>query len=346
MASRSFSRRTAASSRPRPDSTWVRAVHVVGHAVEARILRQVAEPAGVVHDAAGRHARAGQDLEQGGLAGAVAADEADLVAGAHRERHAVEEDRPACFDPEVPGLEHRSRAGTPSRPNPSRNSVRPVTELARSAAAATRRGALAHQRLGGGEARRRRRRIGSRPWSTSCSRTRPPSGSATPTPCSSCTAGGSWWSATGAASWVSSRRWPGSSLATITADTPLISWSMAKSMLHAVVGTLVLDGRLSLEDRPPVAAWEGAGDPRRRHHLGPPAPDAAGSPVGRGVLRVRGRRAARRRDDALRRRAGGHGRLRRRLPARPHARFARGVQLLERHVEHRLRRGRHPHRGW
>jgi CubicO group peptidase (beta-lactamase class C family) len=48
----------------------------------------------------------------------------------------------------------------------------------------------------------------------------------------------------------------------ITADTPLISWSMAKSMLHAVVGTLVLDGRLSLDDRPPVAAWEGAGDPR------------------------------------------------------------------------------------
>jgi CubicO group peptidase (beta-lactamase class C family) len=49
----------------------------------------------------------------------------------------------------------------------------------------------------------------------------------------------------------------------ITADTRLISWSMAKSVLHAVVGTLVADGRLALGDAPPVPAWSAAGDPRR-----------------------------------------------------------------------------------
>ena len=120
---------------------------------------------------------------------------------------------------------------------------------------------------------------------------------------------------------------------------------MAKSMLHAVVGTLVLDGRLSLDDRPPVAAWAEAGDPRAAitwDHLlqmrsglqwveeyyefeGDALPDV--------VTMLYGDERA---DMAA---------LRRRLPARPHAGFARGVQLLERHVEHRLRRGRHPHRG-
>jgi CubicO group peptidase (beta-lactamase class C family) len=33
----------------------------------------------------------------------------------------------------------------------------------------------------------------------------------------------------------------------VTAQTPLLSWSMAKSMLHAVVGMLVGDGRLDLD---------------------------------------------------------------------------------------------------
>jgi CubicO group peptidase (beta-lactamase class C family) len=47
----------------------------------------------------------------------------------------------------------------------------------------------------------------------------------------------------------------------VTADTPLISWSMAKSMLHAVVGMLVGEGRLSLDAPAGVPEW-GAGDPR------------------------------------------------------------------------------------
>jgi len=45
-------------------------------------------------------------------------------------------------------------------------------------------------------------------------------------------------------------------------DVPLLSWSMAKSMLHATVGLLVADGRISLEDRPDVPEWTDPDDPR------------------------------------------------------------------------------------
>ena len=43
----------------------------------------------------------------------------------------------------------------------------------------------------------------------------------------------------------------------VTADTPLISWSMAKSITHALVGLLVGDGRLDPAAPAPVAAWRG-----------------------------------------------------------------------------------------
>jgi CubicO group peptidase (beta-lactamase class C family) len=45
-------------------------------------------------------------------------------------------------------------------------------------------------------------------------------------------------------------------------DATLRSWSMAKSMLHAVVGLLVADGRLALDAPAPVAAWSDPDDPR------------------------------------------------------------------------------------
>jgi len=48
----------------------------------------------------------------------------------------------------------------------------------------------------------------------------------------------------------------------VDAATPLISWSMAKSMLHAVVGMLVGDGRLAPDDRADVPAWADVDDPR------------------------------------------------------------------------------------
>jgi len=47
------------------------------------------------------------------------------------------------------------------------------------------------------------------------------------------------------------------------ADTTLPSWSMAKSLLCAWVGILVGEGRLRLDAPAPVAAWQGADDPRR-----------------------------------------------------------------------------------
>ena len=40
-------------------------------------------------------------------------------------------------------------------------------------------------------------------------------------------------------------------------ETTLISWSMAKSMVHAVVGLLVGDGLISVDDRAPVDEWSG-----------------------------------------------------------------------------------------
>jgi CubicO group peptidase (beta-lactamase class C family) len=49
----------------------------------------------------------------------------------------------------------------------------------------------------------------------------------------------------------------------ITAETPLLSWSMAKSVLHAVVGLLVGQGRLDLDAPAAVPEWSDPGDPRR-----------------------------------------------------------------------------------
>ncbi len=48
----------------------------------------------------------------------------------------------------------------------------------------------------------------------------------------------------------------------VTVDTPLLSWSMAKSMLHAVVGLLVGDGRLELDAPAAVPEWAAPDDPR------------------------------------------------------------------------------------
>lgn len=45
-------------------------------------------------------------------------------------------------------------------------------------------------------------------------------------------------------------------------STCLLSWSMAKSMLHAVVGMLAADGRLAPGAPAPVPEWQAGGDPR------------------------------------------------------------------------------------
>jgi CubicO group peptidase (beta-lactamase class C family) len=48
----------------------------------------------------------------------------------------------------------------------------------------------------------------------------------------------------------------------VTADTPLLGWSLAKSVLHAVVGILVGEGRLDLDEPVDVPEWADPADPR------------------------------------------------------------------------------------
>jgi CubicO group peptidase (beta-lactamase class C family) len=48
----------------------------------------------------------------------------------------------------------------------------------------------------------------------------------------------------------------------VTPDTGLLSWSMAKAMLHAVVGMAAADGLVDLEGPASVPEWRGLDDPR------------------------------------------------------------------------------------
>jgi CubicO group peptidase (beta-lactamase class C family) len=49
----------------------------------------------------------------------------------------------------------------------------------------------------------------------------------------------------------------------VTAETPLLGWSLAKSMLHAVIGILVGDGMLDLDAPVDVPEWAAVDDARR-----------------------------------------------------------------------------------
>ena len=48
-----------------------------------------------------------------------------------------------------------------------------------------------------------------------------------------------------------------------SADMPMISWSMAKSVTNALVGILSGQGKLFVEDPAPVPEWSASGDPRQ-----------------------------------------------------------------------------------
>jgi CubicO group peptidase (beta-lactamase class C family) len=50
----------------------------------------------------------------------------------------------------------------------------------------------------------------------------------------------------------------------ISAESQLLSWSMAKSVLHAIVGTLVDEGRLNPDQLAPVPEWSDDADPRHQ----------------------------------------------------------------------------------
>jgi CubicO group peptidase (beta-lactamase class C family) len=47
-----------------------------------------------------------------------------------------------------------------------------------------------------------------------------------------------------------------------TSDTPLIGWSMTKTVMNALVGILVKEGRLAIDRPVPIPEWQAAGDPR------------------------------------------------------------------------------------
>jgi CubicO group peptidase (beta-lactamase class C family) len=49
----------------------------------------------------------------------------------------------------------------------------------------------------------------------------------------------------------------------ISADTALSGWSLAKSVTNALVGILVLQGKLSIDQPAPIAEWSGPNDPRK-----------------------------------------------------------------------------------
>ena len=50
----------------------------------------------------------------------------------------------------------------------------------------------------------------------------------------------------------------------ITAESQLLSWSTAKSILHMIIGTLVDEGRLNPDQLAPVAEWRDEADPRHQ----------------------------------------------------------------------------------
>jgi CubicO group peptidase (beta-lactamase class C family) len=50
----------------------------------------------------------------------------------------------------------------------------------------------------------------------------------------------------------------------ITAESQLLSWSTAKSMLHMIIGTLVDEGRLDPDELAPVTEWHDESDPRHQ----------------------------------------------------------------------------------
>lgn len=48
----------------------------------------------------------------------------------------------------------------------------------------------------------------------------------------------------------------------ITKGTPLQGWSMTKSVMNALIGILVKQGKLSIDQKAPILKWSGADDPR------------------------------------------------------------------------------------
>lgn len=62
--------------------------------------------------------------------------------------------------------------------------------------------------------------------------------------------------------------------------TPMLSWSVAKSPINALLGVLVREGRLNVAEPAPVAAWASAADPRHAVTLEALLRQTSGQPFG------------------------------------------------------------------
>src|SRR3954471_9429714 len=82
------------------------AAHVVGNTVELRVLRQVPDVAVDVGHARVGGGGATDHPQQAGLAGTVAPDQPDLLAGADREAHVLDEQPPGDLDGQPTYLQH------------------------------------------------------------------------------------------------------------------------------------------------------------------------------------------------------------------------------------------------
>jgi CubicO group peptidase (beta-lactamase class C family) len=63
-------------------------------------------------------------------------------------------------------------------------------------------------------------------------------------------------------------------------QTPMLSWSVAKSPINALVGVLVREGKLKLEASAPIAAWADPADPRHAVTLEQLVRQTSGQPFG------------------------------------------------------------------
>ena len=96
------------------------------HLVHARVLGQVAEPAGDLHHAPVGIGLAGQHPQQRRLARAVATGQADLVPGAHGEAGVLEGEHPTDLDRQLAHRQHRSSL---ARGAPDASRVRSTPEI-------------------------------------------------------------------------------------------------------------------------------------------------------------------------------------------------------------------------
>ncbi len=57
-------------------------------------------------------------------------------------------------------------------------------------------------------------------------------------------------------------------------ETRFVGWSMTKTITGVMIGMLVAEGKLRLDETPPIKIWQRTGRSSRRNHLAPVAADA------------------------------------------------------------------------